>query len=70
MESNTDGVNLAVIGNDIKHIRTEVSEINRKLESNYVTKEAFEPVKRLVFGVVALVMASFIGGVIALVIRK
>lgn len=37
-------------------------------EKNYVTKNEFEPVKKMVFGVAALVLTAVVGAVVGLVI--
>lgn len=60
-------VKIAVIANDVKHIRGEVTEIKKKLDEDYVTKTEFDPIKRLVYGVVSVILiavASAIMGVI------
>ena len=40
------------------------------LRGDYVKKEEFDPVRKLVFGMVALVMVSVIGALLALVLNK
>ena len=39
-------------------------------EGRFVTRAEFEPIKRIVYGVVALVLASVFGALLALVVRK
>ena len=43
------------------YIREDVAEIKKRLERNYITKQEFEPIKRLVYGVVALIGAGIVG---------
>lgn len=54
---------------DIAYIKEGMEVINKRLESSYVTQDQFTPVRNIVYGLVALIMTSFIGAVIALVIR-
>lgn len=63
-------VELAVMANDVKHIREEVSEIKEKLEGRYVTKTEFEPVKKVVYGIVALILVAVVGALVGLVVLK
>lgn len=48
----------------------EIDEIKEKLEKKYVSQEQFDPVKRIVYGMVTVVLVSIVGSVIALVIKK
>jgi len=54
---------------DIAYIKASLDELKKDLEHKYVTKEAFEPVRKLVFGMVSIVLLSFIGAIVALVIK-
>lgn len=62
--------NIEVIANDIGYIKRDVNDIKNKLEQEYVTKEAFEPVRKLVYGLVGLILIGVIVAVLALVIKK
>lgn len=62
----------AVQAKEIEFIRAELKSINSKLDSlngMFVTQDQFTPVRNIVYGLVALIMTSFLGAVIALVIR-
>jgi len=61
---------IAVISNDLVYIRRDISEIKLKLESNYVTKDEFSIVKNIVYGMVALVLTSFMGALTFLVFKQ
>lgn len=54
----------------IGYIQRDISQINQKLDHNYVTKEEFAPVKTLVYGMVGLILVAVIGALLTLVIRK
>ncbi len=50
-------------------IKKDIDEIKRKLDSNYVTKDQFEPVKKIVYGLVSLILIAVVGAIVALVIK-
>jgi len=61
---------IAVMVESIGTIKRDVSEIKEKLESHYVTKEEFDPIKKVVYGMVSLILVAVIGALLALVIIK
>ena len=61
---------LAVIGENIKDIREDVNEIKHRLEGSYVTRDEFEPYKRIIQGLVALTITTVFGALLALVINR
>ena len=54
---------------ELRYIRRDLDEIKAKLDGAYVTKAEFQPVKNLVYGLVALILTSFIGALITLILR-
>lgn len=62
-------VKLAEMGRDMVYVKETVRSIDDKVSHGYVTKEEFDPIKRLVYGVVALVTTAVVGAVLALVVR-
>ena len=54
---------------DLQYIKDDLKEIKTRLEDKYVTAETFEPVKRLVYGLVTLLLTGVVGGLLALVLR-
>jgi hypothetical protein len=58
-----------ILKNDIEYIKVDVAEIKTKLEGHYVTKDEFEPVKKIVYGLVSVVLLAVVGALVALVIR-
>ncbi len=68
---------LDVIANDITYIKRDVQnlvssihDVNDKMSIDYITKQEFEPVKRLVFGLVSLILIAVVVALLALIIRK
>ena len=61
---------LAVMANDIGYIKTDVVEIKKKLEADYVTRAEFDPIKKVVYGLVGIVLTGVAGAILSLVIQK
>ena len=68
--NDNNNIKLAVIQNDISYIKQEVSEIKNLITDKYVTLEMFEPVRRIVYGIVGIVLMAVIGALIALVVNN
>lgn len=67
---------LVKFNSDMEYMKTAITEIkvtiaeqNRVNRDNYVTKDEFLPVRNLIYGLVALVLTSVIGAVIAVVVK-
>ncbi len=54
---------------DMRYVRRDVEQIKEGLSKNYVTQEAFEPVKRIVYGLVALVLVGVVTALMAVIIK-
>ena len=52
--------------NDLKRYQEKQAEY---IERCYVSKTEFDPIKKLVFGAVGLILAAVIGAIITLVVR-
>lgn len=63
-----DDIKLAVIQNDLTYIKEKMNTIDTKVSNNYVSKEEFEPVKKIVYGVVGLILVAVVGALVALVV--
>lgn len=69
------GTKLEGLSEIVKETRQSVSDLNCKMEDmegkmkdRFVTKEEFEPIKRLVYGVVGLVMTAILLALVAQII--
>lgn len=60
---------LAVIATDIGYIKKAMDKLDSKVSSHYVSKEEFEPVKKIVYGLVGLILVAVAGAILGLVIR-
>lgn len=58
---------------DLVYIKEALKEIKadlKLLDSQFVSVEAFIPVRNLVYGIVGLLLAGVVGGLLTLLIRK
>jgi hypothetical protein len=63
-------IDIAVMANKLNSIESDVSDIKQKLDAHYVTNDQFEPVKKIVYGMVSLILLAVVGALVALVINK
>jgi len=68
--NNQMSVDIAVMVNQVANIDFTVKDIQRKLEGEYVTQSEFEPVRKIVFGLVSLILIAVVGALVALVVQK
>lgn len=61
---------LALLQKDVSYIKDKVNAVEKKMDDQYVSKVEFEPIKRLVYGMVGLVLTSVFAAIIALVVRS
>ena len=54
-----NAVKLALLSNDMSYLKSAVDKIDIKLSSGYVTREEFDPIKRIVYGLISLVLIGF-----------
>lgn len=70
MTKSQDKVNIAVLTTKVDIVVDTVKSIDAKLERDYVTQDSFEPIKRLVYGMVGVTLTAVILGLLALIIKK
>lgn len=64
-----DKVSLAVIQNDLKHLRGDVSDVKSMVQNRLVTREEFEPVKKVVYGLVSVILLTVAGAALTFLVR-
>lgn len=76
-ERNRAKTERAILSNDLEYIKEALARIEKQqaetlvmVSDKYVTKVEFEPVKRVVYGLVALVLTGVITALIALVVQS
>lgn len=55
---------------DIRGIKKSMEGIENKLDQKFVTKDSFQPVQKIVFGLVALILTAVVVALLALVVSK
>lgn len=65
-----EATQIAVMANDIGYIKSTVKELNDKVDHNYVTKEEFAPIQKLVYGLVGLILVSVVVALLSLILRS
>lgn len=68
MSSQSDETKLAVIQTDLTYIKEKLNAVDNKVSSHYVSKEEFEPIKKIVYGLVGLILVAVVGALVALVV--
>jgi hypothetical protein len=68
MANPSDETKLAVIQTDLTYIKEKLNAVDNKVSSHYVSKEEFEPIKKIVYGLVSLILIAVVGALVALVI--
>lgn len=66
----SDETNIALLQQDVKYIKDTVNKIETNLEADYITRVEFEPVKKIMYGMIALILTMVLGAVISLVIKR
>jgi hypothetical protein len=69
-QSNRQEIEMVGIVKDVGYIKNEVTEINRKLEADYITRQEFDPIKKVVYGMVSLILIAVVGALVGLVIMR
>lgn len=66
----TKSGDIGIIQKDIEYIKRDVSEIKQKLDKDYVTKEEFDPVRKVVYGLISVILLAVVGALVGLVVIK
>ena len=67
-KTDSDDVKMAVMQNDLTYVKDTVTKLDAKISNGYVTKEEFDPIKKIVYGVVSLILVAVVGALVALVV--
>ena len=61
---------VATMSAKINEIATDVAIIRAELENKYITRFEFDPIKKIVYGVVSMILVAVMSAMIALVIIR
>ena len=62
-------ISFEVIDTKLNFIMQSVKDIKQDLEKNYVTRMEFDPVKKVIYGLIGIILVAVVGAVIALVVK-
>ena len=63
MEDNMK-TDIELIKQNVTHIKSKVDKIESTLERNYVTRNEFDPVKKIVWLIMSLILTGFISSIV------
>lgn len=61
-------VELAIVSTKLDAVQAELHEVKKKLDAKYVTVSQFEPIKKIVYGMVALILVAVVTSAIKVVL--
>ena len=65
-----DAYDIRLINYKLDDIKKDVTDIKGNLRADYVTQDQFDPIRRLVYGTVTLILTAFIVAVAGFVLRN
>jgi len=60
---------ITVVHNDITNIKEDVKEIKDTIKNDFITETEFDPVKKVVYGLVAIILVAVVGALVALILK-
>ena len=54
----------------LTRVREDIKSLENKIDNNYVTRTEFEPVKKLVYGLVSLTLMTVVAALYAQIIKQ
>lgn len=68
MSNVSEETKLAVIQTDLTYIKEKLNTVDQKVSTHYVSKDEFEPIKKIAYGLVSLILVAVVGAMVALVV--
>ena len=59
---------LTAVEKDVEYLRDELKEMKDSMRDHHVRREEFEPIKKIVYGLVSVLLMGVVGALLALVI--
>jgi hypothetical protein len=57
-----------VLDTKLDNVIEKLNSVDQKVTAHYVSKEEFDPVKKIVYGLVTLILIAVVGALVALVV--
>lgn len=64
-----DETQLALMQQDISYMKEKLDGVDQKISTHYVSREEFEPIKKIVYGMVTLILVAVVGALVSLVVK-
>lgn len=65
----TSDTKIALIQQDISYMKDKLDNVDQKISTHYVSREEFEPIKKIVYGMVGLILIAVVGALVSLVVK-
>lgn len=62
--------NTALVAKDVEYLKRDVAEMKGDLKGKFVTQDQFEPIKKIVYGLVALILTAVVVALLGTIIIK
>ena len=69
MATESERTKIALMQQDMSYVKNKLDSVDQKISTHYVSREEFEPIKKIVYGMVALILISVVGALISLVVK-
>lgn len=69
MPNSSDTTKIALIQQDISYMKDKLDNVDQKISTHYVSREEFEPIKKIVYGMVGLILVAVVGALVSLVVK-
>lgn len=66
----SDETKLAIFQRDLTYIKEKLDDVDQKVSTHYVSKDEFEPIKKIVYGLVSLILVGVVGALLAIVVNS
>jgi len=70
-------IDIAVMANkmdniqcDVASVKTDIKDIKESMEADYISRVEFNPIQKIVYGMVGLVLLAVLGALVSLVVLK
>ncbi|MBU1235091.1 MAG: hypothetical protein KKC77_19560 [Proteobacteria bacterium] len=70
VERRSSDTKLALLLQETEHIKQTVDKLENLISNHYITRNEFEPVKKIVYGMVCVILTAVIVSLIALVVKQ
>lgn len=50
-------------------MKDKLDNVDQKISTHYVSREEFEPIKKIVYGMVGLILVAVVGALVSLVVK-